>query len=397
MRLPGWLYLVCIQAVFTHATSVGIRLMAGYRALEYGADPAAIGLVAAAFAVPALFCALPLGRLSDRWGGATVLAGGIAFNLAGVAAAVLATNLATLIVGCALGGLGHIGVLVGQQTVVANRTMSANRDVYFGWLTTGSSIGQLVGPPAVGLAASAVSTSGTSTLAGLIVTAAFAFLAMPLVMPQLLSDRTLRRSASVRAAGSTRSALRIPGLWRSLVVSGVTLASIDLLYTFFPVWAAERGIDVAVVGWLLGLRALVTVASRFGIGRLLARFGRKTLLVVAILFACVGFATLPFADTIGAAIVMLALGVGLGIPQPLTVSWVILRAPGSAQGTVLGLRLTANRLAQSVIPVGVGFVAAPLGASGVFWANAVLLLGSAAVTLASDLDGGPNGDDPNAE
>ena len=43
--------------------------MVGYRALELGGDAPFLGLLAAAFSLPALLAAVPAGRLTDRLGG----------------------------------------------------------------------------------------------------------------------------------------------------------------------------------------------------------------------------------------------------------------------------------------------------------------------------------------
>lgn len=57
--------------------------MIGYKAVELGATGFALGLVAASFAAPALVTALPVGRLSDRIGGAKVALLGVAVFVTG--------------------------------------------------------------------------------------------------------------------------------------------------------------------------------------------------------------------------------------------------------------------------------------------------------------------------
>jgi hypothetical protein len=51
------------------------------------------------------------------------------------------------------------------------------------------------------------------------------------------------------------------------------------------------------------------------------------------------------------------------------------RSPAGRTGEVTGLRLTANNLARVVIPLLAGTLGATFGASPVFWANAVNLVG----------------------
>ena len=86
---------------------------------------------------------------------------------------------------------------------------------------------------------------------------------------------------------------------------------------------------------------------------------------------------------------MIGLGLGLGLPQPLTMAWVTSLTPPAAHGTVLGLRLTSNRLAQFPLPLAVGTFLGPLGVVGIFWANALLLLGAVAVMIDRRADGLP--------
>ena len=95
---------------------------------------------------------------------------------------------------------------------------------------------------------------------------------------------------------------------------------------------------------------------------------------------------LPFVDAWGAIGVMIGLGICLGLPQPLTMAWVINLTRRRDHGAALGLRMTANRFAQVTVPVVVGVAAAPLGVAGIFWANAVLLFVSSVLVVYSDPD-----------
>jgi MFS family permease len=90
-----------------------------------------------------------------------------------------------------------------------------------------------------------------------------------------------------------------------------------------------------------------------------------------------------------AALVVL-LGLGLGVGQPLTMSWLAEIAPPGLRGRAMSLRLTGNRLGQVVIPSAVGLVAAGVGAAGVLWATAAALaaVGVAARRLVVEGPGG---------
>jgi MFS family permease len=364
--------------------------MVGYRAIEGGANPLFLGLMASAFALPALIAALPAGRVSDRLGGSIVATTGLVVAAVGITITLVFPALPMLAVAAAVIGLGHILIMVGQQTFVAHASSHGSSDAAFGTLTAAASIGQLIGPPTVTIIASLLVFSGSSTVpnttVGLLVCLGFTAIAMPVILFLRSADSEMRtaRSTTPAAAVRTLPLLRTPGLWQSLVVSGAVLVTVDLMYAFVPVWAVDQGISATAVGLLLALRAAVSVISRFGLTRLVSRFGRKSLIIVSIAAASAGLIALPFVGLWGAIPVMIGLGLGLGIPQPLTMAWVTSLTPRSTHGAVLGMRLTSNRLAQISLPLAVGAIAAPLGVIGIFWSNAVLLLGAIVVMSRSD-------------
>jgi MFS family permease len=380
-RSPRWRAPLVVQAACLGAAWVGARLMIGYRALEQGTGALGLGVVAASFALPALLAALPAGRISDRVGGMRLVVAGIAIQSASTCGAALTPSLPWLIAASICVGLGQLLSTVGQQSFIAEQADRYATDGAFGTLTSAASIGQIAGPLVATWTATANLRSGApepDTTVALFVAALLTLLAIP----SCLFLNGLPRHPSTVGSGDrqpTGSMLRIPGLWRALFVSGVVLSAMDMLYAFLPAWAAQNSVPVTVVGWLLALRAGVTLLSRLGLSAMVTRWGRKPLLLVALSAAAVALATLPLVGAIGAIGAMIALGIGLGLPQPLTMAWVVARAEPHSRGAALGLRLTSNRTMQIGIPIVVGAAAGPLGASGIFWASAGLLTGAAAV------------------
>ncbi len=58
---------------------------------------------------------------------------------------------------------------------------------------------------------------------------------------------------------------------------------------------------MATVGWLLGLRALVSLVSRALVVRLIAAFSRRWTFVGSLVFGVIGLGVLPVVDVVGAA------------------------------------------------------------------------------------------------
>ena len=104
-------------------------------------------------------------------------------------------------------GLGHLMVMVGQQTFVANISAGRPSDGAFGTLTAAASVGQLIGPPAVTVAASfaATGTGSPDTAVGLLVCLAFLVLALPAYGFLRPIDRGLRTARTASPGDPTRA------------------------------------------------------------------------------------------------------------------------------------------------------------------------------------------------
>ncbi|MDG4828744.1 MFS transporter [Solwaraspora sp. WMMD1047] len=367
--MGGWALLV--QSGLVLAGYSAVRPMASYRAIELQADNTAIGLLAASFSVLPLLLAYTVGRRADRFGPARlIVAGTVIFAVAGVLAA-LAGNLPVLLAASALLGLGHLVCIVGQQSAVAvGRTGDLDRG--FGLLTSAGAVGQIVGPVLAGVGASAAggwSPASVGLAIGTLLCVSSIACLPPLLRTVPRPDGRIRPPRSNRQVAT--GMFGIQGMTATLVAGGVALAALDLLYTFLPAWADERGVSVVAVGWLLAARGTVTLLVRLFVDRVVRRTGRRIAMMLALGCAGAGLVLLPVVGLWGALISMVLFGLGLGASQPLTMSWVADAARPGTQGAAMGLRLTANRLAQTALPVAVGVFST--GAAGVFWAVAALL------------------------
>lgn len=92
VRLPSlepWLARVSLVALLVALATNALRPMVAYRALDLGASPAEVGLVAASFSILAVVVALPAGAWADQVGGEIVAVGGTALMALGSFALVL--------------------------------------------------------------------------------------------------------------------------------------------------------------------------------------------------------------------------------------------------------------------------------------------------------------------
>jgi MFS family permease len=174
---------------------------------------------------------------------------------------------------------------------------------------------------------------------------------------------------------------------RALATSATVLAVVDLTVVYLPALGTERGLTAATVGLMLAVRAVFSMASRLGLGRMSGKLGRTRLLVTSLAISTFALAVAAIPMPVWLLfVVMAALGLGLGIGQPLTMSWLSAQAPDGQRGRALALRLAGNRAGQVVLPSAIGGVAAGLGAAGVFLASALAVGGTLLLVRGVRLD-----------
>jgi MFS family permease len=88
--------------------------------------------------------------------------------------------------------------------------------------------------------------------------------------------------------------------------------------------------------------------------------------------------------------VVILMGLGLGVGQPVTMAWLAETSPPGMRGRSMSLRLLGNRAGQLVVPSAMGLVAAGLGSAGVLCGTAAALAG-AAVTARNITQPGASG------
>jgi MFS family permease len=380
-RLLG---LLLLHSVITQVITFVLRPTSAYRAIELGVSPAWLGALTASFAVVPLLLAVPSGQATDRFGERRVmLAGAVLMALSGVVFSLEWGGAAGLVLGSVVLGTGHLLSVVGQQAAVANTAGPGRFDSAFGYYTFAASLGQAIGPALITLLGGSGELPDTTPIfltatgLGVLLLATTAVLRIP-------AGQRVAGDASSRGMGSL---LRLPGLLRALLVSCVVLAAVDITLVYLPALGTDRGLAAGAVGLLLTLRAVASMTSRFFLGRLVAFVGRRRLMIASVALSAVSMAVVaaplhPIA--LGALVVLM--GLGLGVGQPLTMSWLAEVAPAGQRGRAMSLRLTGNRLGQVLIPSAVGLVAAGVGAAGVLAATAAALaaVGIAARRLAVD-------------
>lgn len=367
-----------IHSALIQAVTFLVRPATSYRALELDVPDYGLGILAASYAVFPLLLAVPTGGLVDRLGERRLMAIGSAVVLACSSFLLFwGTSVPALVIGTALLGAGQLACVVGQQAVVANNANASRLDSAFGYLTFAASLGQALGPLAISVVGGASVRPDTQAIFLLAACMSLVLFVTTFGVSAKVSGRRRVSHAAAGRGGSVGSLLKTPGVIRALATSATVLAVVDLTVVYLPALGAERGLTAATVGLMLSVRALFSMVSRLGLGRMSRRLGRMRLLVLSLALSTLALAVaaIPMPPWL-LFIVMAVLGLGLGIGQPLTMSWLSAQAPAGQRGRALALRLAGNRVGQVVLPSTIGVMAAGLGAAGVFLASAVAVGGT---------------------
>lgn len=379
---------VLVIAILVATAVFGVRPIASYRALALGASDLQIGLIAASFALLAPFAAVPLGDFLDRLGERPAVIAGSAAIACASAAALLANDLLFLAATQTLLGLGQLTVVVALHTMIANQARPEQQDGWFGYYTSAASVGHIIGPAGAGVLAGtgiALTSGAAGGMGDTVFVTATGIALLSVVLALTLPRRPGAGGRSHGERAGVRGAVRLarhPDILPALIVSGAMLAAVDVLVAYLPVYGEERGLSVELVGVLLATVSFFTLLARLSMSRTIRLLGRVRLLIASLILPALVLPALAFtADPIILFPILALAGWGLGLGQPLSLTWVSVAAPPAMRGMAMGLRMGSNRLGQIVVPGVMGVVAGAMGVAAVFWGLTALLTGSAGLVL----------------
>jgi predicted MFS family arabinose efflux permease len=347
----------------------GARTVSTLYALELGADPFVIGALLATYALFPLLLAVHVGRVIDRIGVRIPLIGGLSVVAAGVFLPFAAPGLVWLFAALALTGAGFIFTHVSLQTLVGTLGGGASRTRNFSNYSLGIAATDVTGPVLAGLSIDIVGHGTTYLVLSLLITAALA-------LAWYLRPRLPAGQAHAEAPGPRRMVdlVRAPALRSALVMSGVVMAAVDLFQLYFPIYGHSVGLSASAIGIVLGAFGVGAVVARAMIPALARRFGEehtlfRSLFIVAGIFILIPF----FSGFYPLAAISFALGLVLGLGQPLSTILTYNHSPAGRTSEALGLRIAIMNLTHVVAPVAFGAIGTALGLAPVFWVSSALI------------------------
>ncbi len=361
-------YLVIVATVLNQIAFKGSKVLMSLYAMELGADPFIVGVLISLYSLFPLFLAVYAGRLSDRFGpripmllGSLGLAGGLLLPF-------LLPRLATLYASATMIGCFYIFYTVSIQHLVGTFGSGVQRTRNFSIFSLGVALSAMFGPTLAGFSIDLAGHKLTYLFLALIPAAPAAFLIF------FAGGLRHTEAANRQAQKPMMDLVRNVPLRRALVTAGIIETGLELFNFYMPIYGHSLGLSASLIGIIMGAFATAMLVMRGAMPMLVRRSSEEAALFGSLGLAAAAFVLFPFFTSVYLLIaISFVLGLGLGCGSPLSLIITYNRAPDGRSGEAMGMRQTANKFIQVLVPVIVGTLGSAFGVGPAFWLDALLL------------------------
>jgi MFS family permease len=375
----NWLLPVLLNSFLIQGGLYVVRPIISYKAIELGADEFLVGLVGATFALAPLIFAIQIGRLVDKGkSGYALVAGSIILTVT-TFGLLFIDSIPLLMLAMPTLGMGHLLIMVGGQTLIANRSGSEKYERNFGLLTFYASLGHAVGPLIGGWLADSGQARVNANAAFIFAMGMFAVsIAVVAILGSKKQNLTVAQKAESKV--TARAVLATPTFKSAIFVASASTSVVDVVLIFLPVYGLAAGLTVAEVGVLLAIRSFSSMGVRLVLGKVTGMLGMKRVLIWGAAITLVSMVGVALTGNFWIiAAIMLVSGFAMGIGQPATMAWVSRISSAESRGLAIAIRLTANRFGQVAMPAAAGLIAGG-GVAAVFYMLAAVQAASIVAT-----------------
>jgi MFS transporter, ACDE family, multidrug resistance protein len=345
---------------------------------ELGVSPGQVGLLITVFTLPGVFLTPVAGVLSDKFGRKSVLIPSLLlFGVAGGACA-LARDFELLLGLRVLQGVGAAALGATNVTLIGDLFAGRERTAALGYNSSVLSTGT-ASYPAIGGALATFGWYYPFALPLLAIPIAFLVL-FSLHNPEPHNEQGLKEYArSIWSAVKDRT---VAGLFAGSLVTFILL--FGPLIVYLPILMDQAfGVSPLVIGVVVASTSLTTALTSTQIGNLTSRFSEKTLVRASFVLYAAALALVAFVPYWWLLFVPTVIfGVAQSLNLPNVFSLLNEAAPDENRGAFLALNSTILRLGQTLGPVLMAVIAAPLGLAGAYLAAGALAVAMFVLALA---------------
>ncbi len=350
------------------------RVLLTLYALKFGAQPFAVGILAAAFSVLPMLLSWQVGRFSDRFGSRWLLMFGTVGGAFGMLLPYYVSGLSALFIAGVMNGLLFAFSGASLQNLVGllsrPETSARNFSNYSVLISSAGFIGPL-------LAGFSIDYSGHAVACLYLVLMSF----VPAALLAIWGGALPGGSRTVPPVGSVWEMLAGSGLWRVMATGSLVVSGIDLFQVYMPIYGHAVGLSASAIGVVLAMFSASAFVVRLFLPRLIFRLTEERVLAFAFFTGAASFLLIPFFHSaVALMLISFAFGLGMGCGQPITLMMTYGNSPQGRSGEAMGLRVTVNHMTRVIVPVVFGSIGSLFGLFPVFWVNALLLASGGAIT-----------------
>lgn len=362
-------------ALFNMSSMRAGRVLLVLYALELGAAPSTVGLLAATFSAFPAVLSWHAGRLADRLGSRPLLMLGAIGGGLGILIPFVWPTVTSIFIAAAMNGISLSIYNVSLQNVVGVLSVQENRTQNFSNYSLTNSVGSLVGPLIAGFSIEHIGHQWSCVPLALLALVPLAMLAFwGHALPK-------GRGRSKDTGGGIRDMLAAKGVGRTLATSSLLQTGQDLFQFYLPVYAHSVDLSASAIGVVLAMNSAAAFVVRTSLPRLIARFNEHRVLAGAFFMGALSFGLLPFfSSAVMLGLIAFIYGLGMGCGQPIVTMQMFSNSVAGRSGEALGLRMAVNHLTRVVGPVIFGYIASAVGLPAVFWVNGLMLGGGGALS-----------------
>lgn len=362
--------LIFVLTILPHLAFAAARVTMSLFALHLGATPFTVGIIISLLALVPMVYSVRWGRAIDRVGIYKPMMLGSALVLTGLMLGFAVPRVEALFAVSVLTGSGFMlyHICVNQAAALVGRPEDRTRN--FSVLALAFSTSGFIGPVTAGFAIDGIGHRNTFLLCA-------AFMVATLLLIRRCGQVISRHHQPVAHAQEKRvmDLLRIPGMLRIFVISGLLSMCWDLYSFVMPIHGSVIGLSASTIGLVLGSFGSAIFVFRLILPWIVHRFNERKLLIGAMTLTGSMLALLPFVTSVPLLMaVSFVLGLGLGGTQPIIMAMLYAQAPPGRGGEAVGIRTQLLNITQAGIPMIFGALGAWMGMSPVFVAMGAALL-----------------------
>ncbi len=377
-RTPVYIVLL---TVFIDLLGFGIIIpLLPFYAQHFGASPTIIGLLTASYSLMQFLFVPFWGRMSDRIGRRPIILMSVFGSFISYFIFGLAGSLTVLFISRMLAGFMGANIST-ANAYIADSTSFEERAKYMGMIGAAFGVGFMLGP-FIGGVMSKISYGAPGFLAsGLsLVNVILAFYLLP---ESLKGKSQVARRVSFFNFPVIREAFRTPAIGNLVMVFFFYTVAFSNLYVAFPLFTGDvLNYGAEANGYLFAYIGLIGILIQGGAtGRLVKKFGERSLMIAGVVFLLVGLTFVPGIHTLGPLMVSITLlAVGSALVTPSLTSLITKFAAIGQHGSALGVSQSFSSLARVLGPFWGGFIIGAVGIAWPFYTGSIMLL--AALVLA---------------